>query len=301
MGGLSKKIRWTYFTMLMATLAIAGAPGFSGFFSKDAILLAAVDNYWLYGFGLLTALLTSFYMFRLIFLTFHGKQRYDEHHVHVHESPRSMIVPLVILAVLSLGGGWMAAPEFWGGENYFEKFLEPAFVNPSEHITQIPIDLSSKTGKFVADVTQEFGVWALKVLWIYASIAVGVALVGFIIAYWMYLKRPGKADGLAKSLKPAYTTLLNKYYVDELYAAVVVKPLLWISTVVLWKGADVAAIDGTVNGIASRATSIGDTVRHTQSGNTRSYAVWVVIGAIVILAVIFFWPFGFKPVVGMVR
>jgi NADH-quinone oxidoreductase subunit L len=89
--------------------------------------------------------------------------------------------------------------------------------------------------------------------------------------------------------------------VDELYAAVVVKPLLWISTVVLWKGADVAAIDGTVNGIASGATSIADTVRHTQSGNTRSYAVWVVIGAIVILAVIFFWPFGFKPVVGMVR
>jgi NADH-quinone oxidoreductase subunit L len=95
--------------------------------------------------------------------------------------------------------------------------------------------------------------------------------------------------------------LLNKYYVDELYAAVVIKPLLWISTNVLWKGADVAGIDGAVNGIADGARAIGDSVRHTQSGNTRSYAVWVVVGALVVIAVIFFWPFGVKPIVGMVR
>jgi NADH-quinone oxidoreductase subunit L len=301
MGGLSKKIRWTYMTMLMATLAIAGAPGFSGFFSKDAILLAAADNYWLYGFGLLTALLTSFYMFRLIFLTFHGKQHFDEHHVHVHESPRSMLVPLAILAVLSLAGGWMAAPEFWGGENYFEKFLEPAFANPSEPITQIPVDPSTGTGKFLIAFGHALGTMSRQVLWTFAAIAVGVALIGFIVAYWLYLKRPEKADGLAKSLKPAYTTLLNKYYVDELYAAVVVKPLLWISTNVLWKAADVAGIDGAVNGIAAGTTAIGDGVRHTQSGNTRSYAVWVVVGAIVIIAVIFFWPSGGKPILGMVR
>ena len=101
-------------------------------------------------------------------------------------------------------------------------------------------------------------------------------------------------------MKPVYTTLLNKYYVDELYAAVIIKPLMWISTNVLWKGVDVAGIDGAVNGIASGATSIGDAVRHTQSGNTRSYAVWVVIGAILVIAVIFFWPSA-APVVGMVR
>src|SRR5882757_4006944 len=122
MGGLSKKIKVTYWTMLIATLAIAGAPLFAGFFSKDAILFSAFTvggngGHVLYAIGLLTALLTSFYMFRLIFLTFHGKQRYDEHHVHVHESPWSMLGPLVILAILSIAGGWLAAPEFWGGEN----------------------------------------------------------------------------------------------------------------------------------------------------------------------------------------
>ncbi len=121
-----------------------------------------------------------------------------------------------------------------------------------------------------------------------AIVAVITALIGAAVAYWLYLKRPEKADGLAKSLKPAYTTLLNKYYVDELYAAAVVRPLLWISTVVLWKAADVAGIDGAVNGIADSARAIGDGVRHTQSGNTRSYAVW-------------FWPSAGKPILGLVR
>ncbi len=130
MGGLSKKIKWTYGTMLIATLAIAGFPPLAGFFSKDSILAAAFQipgGHPFYVIGLLTALLTSFYMFRLVFLTFHGKQRYDEHHVHVHESPWSMLGPLVILAVLSVIGGWMAAPSFWGGEDHFTAFLAPVF------------------------------------------------------------------------------------------------------------------------------------------------------------------------------
>ena len=289
MGGLSKKIRWTYLTMLTATLAIAGFPPFAGFFSKDSILLSAFQSeyggrnvgYTLYAFGLVTALLTSFYMFRLILLTFHGKPRYDEHHVHVHESPNSMLAPLMILAVLSLVGGWFAAPAFVPeGTDYFTKFLQPAFG-----------------GVEAAGV--EAGARSLE-LWL-AGIAVAIALAGALFAYWLYLKRPEKADRLAKSLKPAYTTLLNKFYVDELYAAVVVKPLLWISTNVLWKAADVAGIDGAVNGIADGTTAIGDGVRHTQSGNTRSYAVWVVVGAVVMIVVIFFWPFGGKTVLGMVR
>src|SRR5260370_29841355 len=136
MGGLHKKIRWTYLTMLTATLAIAGFPPFAGFFSKDSILLSAFQNeyggrnvgYALYAFGLATALLTAFYMLRLIFLTFHGKQRYDEHHVHLHESPHSMLAPLIILAVLSIVGRWLAAPAFLpGGTDYFTKFLQPVF------------------------------------------------------------------------------------------------------------------------------------------------------------------------------
>ena len=300
MGGLSKKIRWTYLTMLTATLAIAGFPPFAGFFSKDSILLSAFQSeyggrnvgYALYGFGLLTALLTAFYMFRLIFLTFKGKPRYDEHKVHVHESPNNMLVPLMILAVLSIVGGWFAAPAFLpGGTDYFAKFLEPVLS---------PLYGSASLGGLKALASSgEAEAHSLELL--LAGIAFVTALVGAVVAYSLYLKRPERADALAKSLKPAYTTLLNKYYVDELYAAVVVRPLVWISTNVLWKGADVAGIDGAVNGIAEGAKAIGDGVRHAQSGNTRSYAVWVVVGALVVIAVIFFWPSGGKPILGMVH
>ncbi len=300
MGGLSKKIRWTYVTMLTATLAIAGFPPLAGFFSKDSILLSAFQSeyggrqvgYTLYGFGLATALLTSFYMFRLIFLTFHGKQRYDEDQVHVHESPKSMLGPLVILAVLSLVGGWFAAPSFLpGGTDYFARFLEPVFS---------PLYRSAGLrGLETLLPGAEAEAHSLE-LWL-AGVAVLIAFIGALVAYWLYLKRPEKADGIAKSLKPAYTTLLNKYYVDEIYAAVVVRPLLWISTNVLWKATDVAAIDGAVNGIADGARAIGDGVRHAQSGNTRSYAVWVVVGALVIIAVIFFWPSAGKPILGLVH
>jgi len=286
MGGLGRKIPWTFGTMLTATMAIAGIPLFAGFFSKDAILFAAFQSEnggrLLYAFGLLTALLTSFYMFRLIFLTFHGQQRFDEHKVHVHESPWSMLGPLVVLAALSFVGGWFALPAFFEGPDYFANFLAPIFAGHE------PTEAGAATATHSLEL-------------ILAGVAVGAALIGLGVAYWLYSKKPKKADELAKSMKPAYTTLLNKYYVDEAYAAAVVRPLLWISTNVLWKTADVAGIDGAVNGIATGTTAIGDGVRHTQSGNTRSYAVWVVVGAIVILAVIFFWPSPGKPALEMVR
>ncbi|MBV9888888.1 MAG: NADH-quinone oxidoreductase subunit L [Acidobacteria bacterium] len=285
MGGLSKKIKWTYITMLTATLAIAGFPPLAGFFSKDSILLSAYqsDNGGkiLYGVGLFTALLTSFYMFRLIFLTFFGKQRYDEHHVHVHESPNNMLVPLMILAVLSLVGGWLAAPAFWGGTDYFTKFLEPVFA-----------------GGATEAATAEAAAHALEIP--LAIVAVITATIGLGVAYWLYLSKPEKPAEFAKSMKGAYNTLLNKYYVDELYAAAVVKPLLWLSTHVLWQTVDVQMIDGAVNGIAHGASEVGDGVRQAQSGNTRSYAVWVVIGAIVVIAIIF-WPYLRPTAIGMVR
>jgi NADH-quinone oxidoreductase subunit L len=285
MGGLSSKIKYTCITMWTATLAIAGIIPFAGFFSKDQILFGAFQidgGKPLYAIGLLTALLTSFYMFRLIFLTFHGAPRYDEHKVHVHESPWNMLGPLVVLAVLSLIGGWVALPTIWGGPDYFANFLGPVLG--------------------ARESTEAVGEAAAHNLeWILSGVAVATALIGLAIAYWMYLRQPKKADDLANSMKPIYATLLNKYYVDELYAAVVVRPLVWLSTNVLWKAADVATIDGAVNGIAGGATAIGDGVRHTQSGNVRSYAVWVVVGAIVIVAVIFFWPSSGKPVIGMVR
>jgi NADH-quinone oxidoreductase subunit L len=284
MGGLSTKIKYTYGTMLIATLAIAGAPLFAGFFSKDAILYSAYVReggmHPLYFVGLLTALLTSFYMFRLIFLTFHGKPRFDEHKTHVHESPWSMLGPLVILAALSIFGGWFALPAFFDKPDVFAEFLKPVFGDGAE-----------AAGEATAHPSEL----------VFAAVAVTTALLGFLTAFWLYLRRPEKPEFIAKSMGWVYTTLLNKYYVDELYAAVVVRPLLWISTNALWKTADVAGIDGTVNGIARGTAAIGDGVRRTQSGNTRSYAVWVVIGAIVIIAVIFFWPGAWRPVLGTVR
>jgi NADH-quinone oxidoreductase subunit L len=289
MGGLSKKIKWTYRTMFTGTLAIAGIPPLAGFFSKDSILLNAYQSqnggpsvgHILYAAGLFTALLTSFYMFRLIFLTFFGKERYDEHHVHVHESPKSMLVPLAILAVLSIVGGWLAAPAFWGKSDYFAKFLEPVFAAAG----------GSEAG------TAEAVAHALETP--LAIVAVITALAGWLAAYWLYVKRPSKADSLAKSFGGAYRTVLHKYYVDELYAAAIVRPLVWLSTNVFWKAVDVSIIDGAVNGIAEGITVVGDGTRRTQSGNTRSYAVWVVVGAIVIVAVIF-WPH-VRPVLGVAR
>jgi len=285
MGGLSKKIRWTFRTMLVATLAISGAPLFAGFFSKDEILFADFQSPYgghiLYAFGLFTAGLTSFYMFRLIFLTFFGQQRYDEHHVHVHESPWTMLGPLVVLAVLSIFGGWLALPAFWGGPDYFGNFLAPVFGAKEAVAGATEASASSSELAF-------------------AAVAVTTALIGFLVAFWLYIRQPGKPESLAKSFKGVYTTLLNKYYVDELYAAVVVKPLLWISRDVLWQVVDVKVIDGAVDGIATGTTDIGDNVRHAQSGNTRSYAVWVVIGAIVIITIIF-WPYLKPAAVGMVR
>jgi NADH-quinone oxidoreductase subunit L len=285
MGGLGKKIRWTYATMVIATLAIAGIPPLAGFFSKDQILFGAYQisgGKPLYAIGLLTALLTAFYMFRLIFLTFSGKPRYDEKKVHVHESPWSMLGPLVVLAILSVIGGWFALPTFFQGPDYFANFLGPVFG-----------------GRESVEAVTEAATHQLEL--ILAGVAVASALIGLGVAYWLYVKKPTKPGDLAKSMKPAYTMLLNKYFVDELYAFLVVRPLLWLSTNVFWKATDVAGIDGTVNGIAHGATAIGDSVRHSQSGNTRSYGVWVVVGAIVILAVTFFWPGGAKTAVGMVR
>ncbi len=285
MGGLRTKIKWTFATMLTATIAIAGIPPFAGFFSKDAILLGAYINpnggHVLYGLGLFTALMTSFYMFRLVFLTFFGKERYDEHHVHVHESPWSMLGPLVILALLSIVGGWLAAPQLFGGVDSFRAFLNPVIGQ-----LEIPEVIDG-----VAEHSME---------WLLVGVAVFSALLGLVVAYWLYLKQPGKPASIAKSLGGVYTTLLHKYYVDELYAAVIVGPLLWISRNVLWKVVDVEIIDGAVNGLAHGASAVGDASRHTQSGNTRSYAVWVVVGAILVIAVVF-WVHLQPPVVGMVR
>jgi NADH-quinone oxidoreductase subunit L len=264
MGGLRKKIPWTYFTMLMATLAIAGTPGFSGFFSKDDILGSigtSTGGQILWLVGVVTAGLTAFYMFRMFFLTFHGTPRYDEHAVHVHESPKKMLVPLVVLAILSVAGGWWAAPELFGGPNYFDRFLDPVFA---------------ASGWTLEEMSRAFVLGRM-------AVAVGLALVGFLVAWWMYVRRPNAAQHVGESRSGIYRLLAGKYFVDEIYAAVIVRPLVWISRVVLWHGVDEGAIDGTVNGVGQSAQVGGGILRRIYSGNTRSYATWVVLGAAVLV------------------
>jgi NADH-quinone oxidoreductase subunit L len=270
MGGLRHKIPITFWTMFIATFAIAGIPGFAGFFSKDEILEAARSgpnaNIWLWLLGLVGAGLTAFYMFRLIFLTFFGEPRYDEHKVHVHESPYNMTVPLIFLAILSTVGGWVAAPHLVGGTEYFDKFLHPVFA------TYAPAVAEGTT-----EAVEAPGIMLLHAL---TGWPVLIALAGLLLAWWFYIKSPQTPKKLAESLRAPYTLVLHKYYVDELYNAAIIQPLLWISTNVLWHVVDEGVIDGTVNGVARVARESGSELREIQSGNARSYATWVVIGAV---------------------
>jgi len=278
MGGLKSKIKVTFWCMLFGTIAIAGFFPFAAFFSKDAILFAAYNNSdyhgkALYAVGLLAAVLTSFYMFRLIWLTFFGAPHYDEHRIHVHESPKNMTVPLMILAFLSLTGGWFALPALFGGKDYFTEFLSPVFG----------------TGETAGGEASQ------SVEHLLSFVAVVAATLGLVVAWRMYAKGPrrGTSTGL-------HQILYNKYYVDEFYRAVIVKPLVWIARNILWKVVDVGIIDGLVNGVGNETSAVGDRVRHAQSGNTRSYAVWVLIGAITLFAIIF-WPILHPAMSGGVR
>ncbi|MGA7791527.1 MAG: NADH-quinone oxidoreductase subunit L [Candidatus Acidiferrales bacterium] len=266
MGGLRKKIPVTFWTMFMATLAIAGAPGFSGFFSKDEILNEAQRvSPVLWGLGVLTAGLTAFYMFRLLFLTFFGAPRYDEHHVHVHESPKNMTIPLIVLAVLSVCGGWMAAPQLLGGVNHFQQFLAPVLA----------------TGAQPAAAAAESSGGGGEILQALLGAPVIAGLLGFFLAWWFYIKSPEAPKKLADSLSPVYKLFFGKYFIDELYAAVIVRPLVWFSDKVLWHAVDERAIDGTVNGVAFVSRETGDRVRRATTGNIRSYATWIVLGVLV--------------------
>jgi NADH-quinone oxidoreductase subunit L len=281
MGGLRKKIPVTYWTFLLATLAIAGAPGFSGFFSKDEILWKAYSSghVVLYGLGIAAAALTSFYMFRLVFLTFHGAPRYSAETARkIHESPRSMTIPLTLLALLSVGGGWVGipaavwelVPEPYRGTTYFEHFLDPVFA--------------ASNALLHSEAVQHAHQEELQLM----ALAIGVALFGFLLAWFLYISRPAFPKVLAEGLGATYRLLLNKYYVDEVYSAVIVRPLHWLSDRVLWQVFDVEIVDGAVNGAASFARGLGKRARRLQSGNTRSYAAWVVLGAVLVVTLFVF-------------
>jgi NADH-quinone oxidoreductase subunit L len=282
MGGLRKQIPITYWTMLIGTIAIAGIPGFAGFFSKDEILDAAGSgphkNLILWLLGLIGAGLTSFYMFRLIFLTFFGEERFDHHKVHVHESPSNMTVPLIVLAFLSIFGGWVAAPHLMGGTEHFEAFLHPVFAAyaPENAGVEQNASLAGSAGAS-GEIAANPG---LELLHAITGPAVIVAVIGLALAWWFYIRKPELPEKLERSMPGVYNLIYNKYWVDEIYNGLFVVPLLFISRYLLWHLVDEGVINGIVNGSASTARGMGGKLRELQSGNARSYATWVVLGAV---------------------
>ena len=273
MGGLRKYMPWTFWTMTIATFAIAGFPPLAGFFSKDEILWKAFSSeqgswvFWLV--GVITAFITSFYMFRLWFMTFLGEYRggkdHDDHghghddHGHApHESPMTMVGPLAILAVLSVIGGWV------GIGHRFEHFLAPAVGAGAE----------AAAGAEASGSTELY----LTVVSVIAASA------GLFFAWLLYSRNKELPAKIANSLGGVYRAVLNKYYVDEIYSAAIVKPLIAFSRAALWHGVDQGVVDAAVNGSASATRRISGGVRQMQSGNVRSYAGWVAAGSAVVIA-----------------
>ena len=297
MGGLRTTIPWTFWTMTAGTLAIAGIPGLAGFFSKDEILWRAYQASWAYWLvGLVTAFITSFYMFRLWFLTFFGEYRGEAESAHahahdaqgahghggIHESPKVMVIPLAILAVLSVIGGYVGVPGSLGGNNHFDKFLGPVFRSTLPANSQ-ETAVGEKSGVKTTTEGAEPKTEASTEL-MFTGISVVAALLGFGLAWLLYYRSPDLPNRIAARFSGAYATLVHKYYVDELYAAVFVKPLISFSTRVLWQDVDRKVIDAAVNDAGYGAEHVSDDVRHMQSGNIRSYAGWVAAGSAVVIA-----------------
>ncbi|MCL4395500.1 MAG: NADH-quinone oxidoreductase subunit L [Chloroflexi bacterium] len=269
LGGLRSKMRWTYLTFFAAALAISGFPLFSGFFSKDEILSQAYEtgHTVLWAIGLITAGLTAFYIFRALFLTFHGTPRWQgaegkpaagEHAAfHPHESPPSMTVPLMILAVLSVVAVSLKKPRVLG-PSALEGFFAPVF---------------GEAGAVVPAVTE----WLL----IGASVAAG--LIGIVLAYWFYIASPEIPGKLAAQFRGIYDLLWNKYYIDELYSALFVEPGRRLA-MFLWQTVDVQVIDGSANGLGRAFAALGGVFRGWQTGYARMYALMMLVGTVLVIA-----------------
>ena len=317
MGGLKKYLPVTYWTFLIGALAIAGVPLFSGFFSKDEILFRTFTaehtpgHTLMWIIGIVTSLLTATYMFRLVFLAFHGERRtaahgsehpeeeepvasdtpakhhapqpahaVHTHHAHAHaphDAPPSMAIPLIVLAVGSVFAGYVGVPHALNGSNRIEGFLHPSF---EAHAVA-----GEATGaEEAAAVSEEAAAESHKSTELMLmAISTGIAIAGIGIATYFWLRNRSAADAMAVRFRPIHTLLLNKYYVDEIYNAAVVQPIRQLSTKGLWRGADAGLIDGAVNGagIAVRGLSTG--LRRVQTGSVRTYAAGIFVGVVLIV------------------
>jgi NADH-quinone oxidoreductase subunit L len=297
MGGLKKHLPVTYWTFLIGALAISGAPFLSGFFSKDEILWRTFTAHEppfhlvLYVIGMITALLTATYMFRLFFMAFHGERRHDappEHpeeeepvarpgtphatqapsHAasHLHDAPPSMAFPLIVLAIGSVVAGYIGVPHALGGSNWIETFLHPAFLAPgAAHAAEAAVHGDAATERLLM------------------GLSVGLAAAGFGIAYYFWMVNRAAAAGMARSFSGLHRLLLNKYYVDEIYETAVVQPIKIVSTGGLWKGIDAGGIDWAVNGVGGGVSWSSSLLRRLQTGSMRAYAASLFLGVVLIL------------------
>ncbi|MGO9605048.1 MAG: NADH-quinone oxidoreductase subunit L [Candidatus Binataceae bacterium] len=261
MGALRKHLPITFWTMLIATLAITAVPGFSGYFSKDLILEGAYESghFWLWLLGAITAGITGFYMFRLIFMTFFGESRVEPDKLHhIHESPAVMTIPLIVLAVLAAVGGWVGLPDglLWG--DAFARFLSPVVGNFKPAVEASPAMLS--------------------------AVATGLGGIGILLAYVFYLRLPGLPMILSWRLKGLYDLLLEKYRIDELYNLIVTRPLFFISNQILNRGVDQYVIDGAANGAGIAVEAGGEVARRSETGNVQHYAFVYLIGVVAIVS-----------------
>jgi NADH-quinone oxidoreductase subunit L len=265
MGGLNESLPVTSKTFLVGTIAIAGMPPLAGFFSKDEILWKAFSSghllLWL--MGLAGAVLTAFYMFRLYHLTFSGEKRWDAGK-HPHEAPWTMTVPLMILALLSVIGGFAGVPASLGGGNGIEHWLDPIFERANL--------------KLALDVHEDH-----MMEYVLMAVSVAVALGGILLATRWYRRRSEAPTRLAERFAKVYTLLLNKYYVDEIYDAVVVTPTVKGSEKLLWKVVDVGIIDWLVNASARLVGGVSRTLRVVQTGIVQNYVVIFLAGVVAVV------------------
>jgi len=264
MGGLGGKIKITFVTMLLGTIAISGVPPFSGFFSKDEILAHTYEHskiLWL--IGMIASMLTAFYMFRLLFLTFYGKFRgtHEQEH-HLHESPSSMTFPLIVLAILSVVGGLLGLPEFWHLPNWMHDNLESVIIR--------------KDPSILAHETE----------WFLMGLAVAGAGAVIYFTYLVYMKNNVLPVSKEEQMKPWQRLIYNKYFVDEFYDATIRKPLDFLSTL-FHKFMDIQVVDGIVNTIGNSVKAIGSVVRLVQTGNIGFYVMSMAMGVVFIILLTF--------------
>ncbi len=279
MGGLAKYMPKTYATFLIATIAIAGIPGFAGFFSKDEILWFAFSNslhgglnILLWGLAACAALMTAFYMFRLLFMTFHGTSRIKAGaEKHLHESPMVIVIPLIILAFFSVTSGYIGLPHVIGHAlghipNYIEHYLDPVFANAIAYMQANTNQVHYSDG----------------VVWGLMAVSVLIAVVGIAIAYSLYIANPSIPGKFTSTFPALHRAVYNKWYIDEIYDFVIVNPCKSLGRF-LWKGFDVVVVDGCVNGVAKIVMSFGGVIRYVQTGQIYNYAWSMAFGVVVIV------------------